>query len=78
MRSLLYGCKLGLVVAGLLTLVVTYWDWFANPGGIFHSSAGTNWPFVAETALSWFLPTWALVSAAAVVVHWLWLKLRKR
>lgn len=42
-----------LLLAGLFTVI----DWYGNPGGIFRGDAGTNWQFVYDTWISWFLPS---------------------
>lgn len=48
---------MGIAASAVLALVMTFADWRMNPGGIFYSDAGTNWPIVWETAVSWFVPT---------------------
>lgn len=57
-------------VSTVVTAIATEWDWLKNPGGIFHDESGTNWPFVADTAISWFVPTliytFALFTIAAI------------
>lgn len=58
------GATVGLVTAP----VMSFLDWRLNPSGIFHSELGTNWPFVWDTWLSWFVPMFAVGSVAAVVV----------
>ena len=48
---------------------MTWSDWRLNPGGIFHGASGTNWSFVFETAISWFvpaIPAAVILSAAAL------------
>jgi hypothetical protein len=61
--SILSGLFTGMVIA----VIITYQDWQLNPSGIFHGEQGTNWPVVWETALSWLLPIWALVSALLLI-----------
>ena len=56
-RIWLSGVALGLVASAVLAMVMAYADWRLNPGGIFHSEAGTNWRFVWDTAISWFVPS---------------------
>jgi len=60
---LLDGVAVGLAVA----VIMTYLDWRTNPGGIFLNVDGTNWRVVMETALSWFIPTAAIVSALSAL-----------
>ena len=60
---LLDGFAVGFTVAAIMTFL----DWRTNPGGIFHSADGTNWRFVAETAISWFIPTAAIVGALSAL-----------
>ena len=60
----LIGLAAGLVVAG----VMTYLDWRLNPGGIFHGTAGTNWPVLLETVWTWFLPVGPLEAALSTAV----------
>ena len=56
--ALLDGVAVGLALGAFMT----YLDWRRNPGGIFRDFDGTNWSVVMETALSWFVPTAAIVS----------------
>jgi len=46
----------GVGISGLIAGTMALWNWLENPGGIFQSADGTNWSFVWETFLSWFLP----------------------
>lgn len=56
------------LLALLLALINTVWDWLENPGGIFRGPDGTDWSIVAETAWSWlgpsFLYGWLLFALA--------------
>lgn len=61
-----------------VTLVVVFWEWLENPGGIFRSEDGTNWEFVLDTATSWFVPTFAYATFIAAVLHLAWSLVRKR
>lgn len=61
--GILSGLLAGIVVA----VIMTYQDWQLNPSGIFHNEQGANWPVVWETALSWLLPIWALVSGLVLI-----------
>lgn len=65
--SLIAGTISGIVVA----LVMTALDWRLNPSGIFHQEHGTHWPFVFETAISWFIPVFLLVGVLTWVVLFL-------
>ena len=56
-RIWLSGIALGLVASAVLAMVMAYLDWRLNPGGIFHGEDGTNWQFVWDTAISWFVPS---------------------
>lgn len=60
---LLDGVAVGLAIA----IFMTFLDWRTNPGGLFHDAAGTNWNVVWETAVSWFVPTAAIVSALSAL-----------
>ena len=55
----------GTFVSATVTLIVVVWELIENPGGIFRNEHGTNWQFVFDTAISWFVPT--LVYAAVIV-----------
>ena len=68
--AILLGVTVGLVVAS----VVSFLDWRLNPSGIFHSALGTNWQFVRDTWISWFLPVWAACSAVSVPAFFWWSK----
>ncbi|MDA0682956.1 MAG: hypothetical protein O2797_05265 [Bacteroidetes bacterium] len=59
--------RIGLVIAIMVSSVVTVMQWWDNPGDVFHSVDGTNWPFVWDTWLSWFSPTllWSVGIALA-------------
>jgi len=65
-RAWVAGFLAGFGIALVLTLIVTLWDWLENPSQIFHGAEGTHWGVVAETALSWFLPTLLY----AVLIAW--------
>lgn len=56
-----------LSISGLMTWL----DWRVNPNGLFHGPAGTNWPVVGETMLSWLWPL-MLLGAALLLPLWLW------
>ena len=44
-KAIVFGVALGFFVASLMTFL----DWYENPGGIFHGDDGTNWVFVRDT-----------------------------
>ena len=62
--SALLGFLVGLSVAGVMSFIA----WQHNPQGIFHDELGTNWDFVFDTALSWFVPVAPIMFALSVVV----------
>ena len=64
-----FGLTIGLVTSLSITIFVTSWEWVENPGGIFRGSGGTSWWFVYETAISWFVPTFAGVAIVAGCGH---------
>lgn len=57
------GLLLGIVVASAMTFM----DWRANPGGIFHGETGTNWTIIMETAISWWWPVTLITMLATVI-----------
>lgn len=67
-QRLRVAARLGLVVALIVSTTVTAIEWWQNPGGIFHSEAGTDWTMVRETWSSWFLPTLLTVAGVAVAI----------
>ncbi|MDO6618244.1 MULTISPECIES: hypothetical protein [unclassified Shewanella] len=64
-----FGIISGLIVSVLVTLFIVIWEWLENPGGIFHGAEGTNWQFVYDTGISWFMPTFIYVAIIAAVSH---------
>ena len=72
------GLAAGAVVSSIVTVIVVIWEWRENPGGIFHSETGTNWEFVVDTAVSWFVPTFVYVAFIASGLHLAWSAVRKR
>lgn len=73
-----FGIATGAVMSFAVTLIVVVWEWLENPGGIFHNENGTNWGFVLDTAISWFVPTFMYVAVIASIAHLLWWAVRKR
>jgi hypothetical protein len=74
-RRWLYVIVLGTTVGLVTASVMSFLDWRLNPSGIFHSELGTNWRFVWDTWLSWFLPMFVVGSVAAALVF-LWMSRR--
>lgn len=68
LRRLAIAVLIGGATGTLLALSMSYMDWRLNPGGIFQSSAGTNWAAVRETWISWFIPAFLLASIIATAV----------
>ena len=71
------GLATGAVVSATVTLIVVAWEWVENPGGIFRSETGTNWNFVCDTAISWFVPTFVYAAIVASVAHLAWQLIKK-
>jgi hypothetical protein len=70
---LLTSLTIGLTSAFILTLIITIWEWIENPSGIFHNGKGTNWTFVYDTAISWFVPTFINVTVISAIVYFLFI-----
>ena len=64
-----FGLTIGFLSAFVITLVITIWEWLENPSGIFHNEDGTNWSFVYDTAISWFVPTFIQISIISATLH---------
>ena len=73
-----FGIATGAVMSFVVTLIVVVWEWLENPGGIFHNENETNWGFVIDTAISWFVPTFIHFAVIASIGHLLWSAIRKR
>ena len=67
----LFGLVTSVVSATLAAGIFSVWDWVENPGGIFHDATGTNWNFVYDTAISWFIPTLLQSFVPATLLHFL-------
>jgi hypothetical protein len=65
----LFGPIMGVIIASTAALIFTVWDWLENPGGIFRDANSTNWNFVYDTAVSWFVPTFITVAIIASAGH---------
>ena len=76
-RFWLFGLAAGAAIATLVTVIMCAWEWLENPGGIFRDASGTNWNFVYDTALSWFLPVFGWVAVIAALTHLAWSRLQK-
>jgi hypothetical protein len=67
-----YAILLGVAGGFVAATVMAFFDWRLNPGGIYHSDLGTNWRFVWDTWISWFLPVFVVASAMSVpALFWL-------
>ncbi len=71
------GAAWGVLTGAAVSTVATALDGLANPAGLFHGPAGTNWPVVLETAWSWFWPVALAVAPVVAVLRALFLG-RKR
>ena len=70
-----YAILLGVTVGFMVASVMSYLGWRLNPSGIYHSDLGTNWRFVWDTWISWFLPV-SVVASVVSVPALLWLSKR--
>ena len=70
-KNWIIGILIGITIGMVVSSAMTYQDWCLNPGGIFHSeSQGTQWSFVWDTWISWFLPvTLAGAITASVALY---------
>ena len=73
-----FGIVVGVVVSVIVTLVMVTWEWLENPGGIFRNAEGTNWSFILDTAVSWFVPTLVYAAIIASVLKLAWTALARR
>jgi len=72
-KLLLTSLTIGSTSAFILTLIITIWEWIENPSGIFHNENGTNWSFVYDTAISWFVPTFVNVTVISAIIYFLFI-----
>jgi hypothetical protein len=72
------GLAAGAAASSVVTVVVVIWEWLENPGGIFRNELGTNWLFIYDTAISWFVPTFIYLAVIASAVHLTWWIVRRR
>ncbi|PKG72828.1 hypothetical protein CXF83_02740 [Shewanella sp. Choline-02u-19] len=63
------GLLVGLSVSSVVTLIIVLWERLENPNGIFYNDGGTNWQFIFDTAISWFVPIFVYVSLVVTVIH---------
>ena len=74
------AARFALLASGALAILVALYfasySWLENPGGIFRGEDGTNWPFVWDTWISWFLPTLVGLMPPAFLAHigWQWIR----
>ncbi len=74
------AARFAFLASGLLALALAVfmaaWSWIENPSGIFHNENGTNWKFVWDTGISWFLPTLIGLMPPAFLAHigWQWIR----
>jgi H+/Cl- antiporter ClcA len=72
-KNLILGAFIGIIIGMVVSSVMTFQDWCLNPGGIFHSERqGTQWSFVWDTWISWFLPvtlTWVVIATIALYIY---------
>jgi hypothetical protein len=66
------GPVTGAFVSATVTVIVVIWEWIENPGGIFRSELETNWQFISDTAISWFVPTFVYVAVIVSVSQLAW------
>lgn len=69
-----YAILLGVTAGFIVASVMSFLDWSLNPSGIYHSDIGTNWQFVWDTWISWFMPACAAGSAVSVPALTWWSK----
>ena len=69
--------SIGLACATAVAVTFSLLAWLENPGGIFHDEEGTNWEFVFETGISWFVPTFMYVTFIVFIVCLLYWALKK-
>lgn len=67
-----YAMMLGATAGFIAASVMAFLGWRVNPGGIYYSDLGTNWRFVWDTWISWFVPVFLVGSAISVpTLFWL-------
>ena len=76
-KILTLSLTLGTITSFIVTFIITLWEWIENPGSIFHNKNGTNWSFVYDTAISWFIPTFINVTLISAVFYLIILLLKK-
>jgi hypothetical protein len=68
------GAGIGIGTGLLISSVMTFIDWYINPGELFHKAGAANWAIILETASSWFFP----VAGIAIPIAWAVIFLRTR
>jgi hypothetical protein len=74
----IFGVVVGVLFSTAVTLVMITWEWLENPGGIFRNDQGTNWQFMFDTAISWFVPTLIYGTIVASIGRLAWSAFRRR
>lgn len=64
-----FGLLIGTIGGAAITAVITVWEFIENPGGIFRTAQGVNWPFVFDTASSWFIPSFSYLCLISALAH---------
>ena len=77
-RALIIALVFSLVFAAAVGGWFAAYDWRLNPGGIFRGPDGTNWQFMYETAISWFVPVLLTMLPVSVAIAWITSWFRKR
>lgn len=77
-RFWFFGLVVGAAVSFVVSLIMVTWEWLENPGGIFRNEDGTNWTFILDTAVSWFVPTFVYPAIIASVIRLAWLAVVRR
>ena len=77
--SLALAIGLGTLIAAAVATAVSAHDWHVNPEDLFHTAAGTNWPVVWETWISWFEPVFLAITAPGLLATyaravWGWIR----
>ena len=67
-----------LALSALLTSIICLWEWWENPGGIFHHNGVTRWDRLAETAISWFVPGFGYLLGPSMLGLWCHRRLKYR
>ena len=71
-RFWVFGVAAGALVSTAVTLIIVTWEWLENPGGVFRNESTTNWPFIVDTAISWFVPLFIYTAIVASFARLAW------